>query len=371
MVATRLGRPAEARQWYESALRTDSTNADAWNNLGTVYESLDDTGAGRRRLRTGVAVEAGGAGSAAQPGGRAFSSGRQLSESGRRLAGDGPPGTLSALVETPAVHFDLAIALERQGHRERALRHVDAALRMDPRMTRRGSSGSRCRPSGQQFLQAAGRRQFGIDFERAPHFGARFLSGRDQPAGGRGCDGLRPTRDRGRRPPVAAAGPPRRDRPAFVGPLRLQQRRPQRIAAIHHQFVDAPHAAVGTAPPGRRSCGRATRVWRREASDVERIVGVEMQPDGVDTGGAEFNQQAAQFGGIGGGEEFAARPERGEVGALVLIAADDDGPSRFRAVLRVAVSRRRSGTRAAPFTACTAVSASSAAKSQPRARPLW
>ena len=43
-MATRLGQNSEARQWYEAALQTDSTNADAWNNLGTVYESLHDTG---------------------------------------------------------------------------------------------------------------------------------------------------------------------------------------------------------------------------------------------------------------------------------------------------------------------------------------
>ncbi len=135
VIASRLGRNTEARQWFESALRDDSGNADAWNNLGTVYESLGDTARAISAYERALRLKPAAADPRHNLAGVHFHLGVAYLKAGADSLAIVHLERCLGLLETPAVHFDLAIALERQGRLERALAHVDAALRMDPRMS--------------------------------------------------------------------------------------------------------------------------------------------------------------------------------------------------------------------------------------------
>jgi tetratricopeptide (TPR) repeat protein len=151
VIATRLQRNAEARQWFELALQSDSTNPDAWNNLGTVYESLGDTAHAITAYEHALWLKPTAADPRHNLAGVHFHLGVGYLKAGVDSLAIVHLERCLSLLETPAVHFDLAIALERQGQLQSALTHVDAALRMDPRM----NAAQQFRERLQQELQAA------------------------------------------------------------------------------------------------------------------------------------------------------------------------------------------------------------------------
>jgi Tfp pilus assembly protein PilF len=135
VVAFKQGKIEEARKWYETSLQTDNGNPDAWNNLGTVYETLHDTAQAMNAYQRALLLKP----SAVDP--RHNLAGIYFREGVARLkAGDDSVAiyNLERCVElepTAVGHYNLAIALGRAGQYEHAVTEVERALYQDPRFT--------------------------------------------------------------------------------------------------------------------------------------------------------------------------------------------------------------------------------------------
>ena len=135
VIAGRQGNLAQARQWYQAAVTTDSMNADAWNNLGTVYEAQHDTTLAIAAYRTALGVRPAAPDPRHNLAGTYFRLGVAALKQGSDAAAVKYLEQSVTLEPSAVTHYDLALAFGRNGYPDAASRHLDSALTLNPNFT--------------------------------------------------------------------------------------------------------------------------------------------------------------------------------------------------------------------------------------------
>jgi tetratricopeptide (TPR) repeat protein len=132
VIAGRQGNMQEARRRYKAAIAGDSLNAEAWNNLGTVEESLRDTAAAIGDYRKSMSL----APTASDPRHNLAGTYFRLGVAALKRGSD--PTAVAFLLQSNALeqsaitHYDLAIAYGRNGYQDTAVQQLDSALMINP-----------------------------------------------------------------------------------------------------------------------------------------------------------------------------------------------------------------------------------------------
>jgi tetratricopeptide (TPR) repeat protein len=133
VIAGKKGNLAEARSWYEASLDFDSSNADAWNNIGTTRESLGDTSGALEAYRHALTLRPTAPDPRHNLAGTYFRLGVKALKQGDDATAIRQLTSCVELEPASVAYYDLAIAYGRSGATEQALSSLDRALYLDPR----------------------------------------------------------------------------------------------------------------------------------------------------------------------------------------------------------------------------------------------
>ncbi|MBI5058177.1 tetratricopeptide repeat protein [candidate division KSB1 bacterium] len=132
VVFYRKQRLDSARYWYETSLRYDPHNPQAWNNLGTVQEMLGDTAGAFASYRRAIQERPLALDARHNLAGLNFRVGIRYLKLGADSLGAAYLDSCIFYEPTPVAHYNLAIALGRMNFQGEAIAHLDRALVLDP-----------------------------------------------------------------------------------------------------------------------------------------------------------------------------------------------------------------------------------------------
>ncbi len=133
VLAFRRGDFERAEREYRLALADDSLCVKAWNNLGTIRESLGDTSGAISAYSRALAIRPYTTDAKVNLAGLYFRRGTRALREGRdEEAARNFRQSIELLPDRTAAHYNLAIALGRLGEHAQALRALETALAIDP-----------------------------------------------------------------------------------------------------------------------------------------------------------------------------------------------------------------------------------------------
>jgi tetratricopeptide (TPR) repeat protein len=132
VIAAKQGHLEEARQWYQGSLEDDPDNPDAWNNVGTTYESLGDTNAAVDAYRKALELRPNAPDPRHNLAGVYFHRGIAALRRGDDSTSIEQLESCIALEPSAVACYDLAIAYGRNHFSDRALALLERALTLDP-----------------------------------------------------------------------------------------------------------------------------------------------------------------------------------------------------------------------------------------------
>jgi tetratricopeptide (TPR) repeat protein len=133
VLAFRRGNFEQAEKEYRLALADDSLCVKAWNNLGTIRESLGDTSGAISAYSRALAIRPYAKDARTNLAGLYFRKGTRALREGRdEEAPRDFRQSIELLPGRAASHYNLAVALGRLGEHAQALRALETALAIDP-----------------------------------------------------------------------------------------------------------------------------------------------------------------------------------------------------------------------------------------------
>jgi tetratricopeptide (TPR) repeat protein len=132
VVEARSGNYTEAIRWYQSVVSRDPGNPDAWNNLGTVYESLHDTTNAVQAYNRALLSKSSAENPRHNLAGLYFQIGVSALKHGDDSLAIRHLSQCIALEPTAVAYYDIAIAYGRSGQNAEAIAHLNEALAIDP-----------------------------------------------------------------------------------------------------------------------------------------------------------------------------------------------------------------------------------------------
>lgn len=135
LVALRQGDTSSALYYYESSRDVDSSNADVWNNLGTLYEAKGDTTMAFFAYRKALALRPWAPDPRHNLAGMHFRIGVKALKSEQDSVAERHLLACIALEATAPAYYNLAVALGRQGRNDEAIAQLDNALQLDPQLS--------------------------------------------------------------------------------------------------------------------------------------------------------------------------------------------------------------------------------------------